>query len=162
AFRDALNWLIRKWNDFHIPEVKIMGVQVTPRIDFPDIPEIKGFADGGRVSGPGGPRDDQVPALLSDGEYVINAAATARYLPLLEALNAQRCADGGQVGRRPTPAARGGDGASLDDPSGVLLGVAGAAGLVAEAFDGAITDGAAPAWQSLVDQLGTISEGTVV
>ena len=31
------------------------------------------FADGGQVDGPGGPVDDKVPAMLSDGEYVIPA-----------------------------------------------------------------------------------------
>jgi hypothetical protein len=33
--------------------------------------------EGGDVSGMGGPTDDKVPALLSDGEYVINAESTA-------------------------------------------------------------------------------------
>lgn len=45
-------------------------------------------ASGGMVAGPGGPRDDSVLARLSDGEYVVNAAATSRALPLLEAINA--------------------------------------------------------------------------
>lgn len=45
-------------------------------------------ADGGYISGPGGPRDDAIPAWLSNGEYVVNAAATARSLPLLHAINA--------------------------------------------------------------------------
>lgn len=33
-----------------------------------------GYATGGYVSGPGGPTDDMVPALLSDGEYVMKAS----------------------------------------------------------------------------------------
>ncbi|MBY0797877.1 tape measure protein [Corynebacterium parakroppenstedtii] len=33
------------------------------------------FATGGYVSGPGGPKDDKVPALLSNGEFVMNAKA---------------------------------------------------------------------------------------
>lgn len=44
-------------------------------------------ADGGQVFGPGGPRDDAVPAWLSNGEYVVNAEATQANLPILEALN---------------------------------------------------------------------------
>jgi len=63
------------------------------------------FADGGKVTGPGGPRDDKILARVSNGEYVVNAAATRRNLPLLEALNSGRdqvrytpaYADGGQV-----------------------------------------------------------------
>ncbi|MGV9676207.1 hypothetical protein ACWDSJ_13080 [Nocardia sp. NPDC003482] len=45
-------------------------------------------ASGGIVIGSGGPQDDSILARLSNGEYVVNAAATAGALPLLEALNA--------------------------------------------------------------------------
>ena len=58
-------------------------------------------ADGGRIAGPGGPRSDVIPALLSNGEYVINAPAAARFGPLLDAINGNRLprfADGGIVG----------------------------------------------------------------
>lgn len=60
-------------------------------------------ADGGYITGPGGPRDDLIPARLSNGEFVINAAATARHRSLLEAINSQRYAGGGFV--QPTGAA---------------------------------------------------------
>jgi hypothetical protein len=46
------------------------------------------FALGGKVIGPGGPTEDAVAAWLSNGEFVMNAAATAAHQPLLEALNA--------------------------------------------------------------------------
>ena len=65
-----------------------------------------GLADGGLVRGPGTGRSDSIPARLSDGEYVVNAAATRRNLPLLEAINskgAAKFADGGLVS--PIPAA---------------------------------------------------------
>lgn len=56
-------------------------------------------ADGGRIPlGLGGPREDNVPAWLSSGEFVVNAASTEKYLPLLEAINAKKFADGGRVG----------------------------------------------------------------
>ncbi len=45
------------------------------------------FADGGLIRGPGGPRSDSIPALLSNGEFVVNAAATSRFGPLLKAIN---------------------------------------------------------------------------
>jgi|GEM_PF-5050187 len=38
----------------------------------------KGFADGGYHSGPGGPRSDSIPVNVSNGEYTLNAATTAR------------------------------------------------------------------------------------
>lgn len=46
-----------------------------------------GFAAGGRVRGRGTGTSDSILARLSNGEFVINAAATARYLPLLRAIN---------------------------------------------------------------------------
>jgi regulator of replication initiation timing len=57
-----------------------------------NVAQIIGLKDGGRVSGPGGPRGDRVPAMLSDGEFVVNADATSRNLPLLEAINSGRTA----------------------------------------------------------------------
>lgn len=52
---------------------------------------------GGYMSGPGGPRDDLIPTMLSNGEYVVNADATAKNLGLLEHLNANKMAAGGLV-----------------------------------------------------------------
>jgi hypothetical protein len=55
-------------------------------------------AGGGHILGPGGPRDDIIPALLSNGEYVVQAAAVDKYgVGLFSALNARRYADGGSV-----------------------------------------------------------------
>lgn len=62
---------------------------------------IPRFATGGHVSGPGGPTDDRVPALLSNREFVVNAAATAKHRAVLEAINSGRVprfATGGMVG----------------------------------------------------------------
>jgi tape measure domain-containing protein len=46
-----------------------------------------GFANGGYVSGRGTGTSDSIPAMLSNGEYVINAKATKMTKPLLEAIN---------------------------------------------------------------------------
>ncbi|WP_132369725.1 hypothetical protein [Nocardia alba] len=54
------------------------------------------MADGGVVRGPGGPREDRVPVLASNGEFVVNAAATARYGPLLESINKDTLNVGGR------------------------------------------------------------------
>ena len=51
------------------------------------VEKVKGYAYGGFVSGPGGPRTDSIMAMLSDGEFVVNAASTNKYLPLLQAIN---------------------------------------------------------------------------
>ncbi|MCC6736513.1 MAG: hypothetical protein IT534_10370 [Bauldia sp.] len=57
---------------------------------FPILRRLLGFAEGGMVRGPGTGTSDSVLARLSDGEFVVNAAATARYRPLLEAVNENR------------------------------------------------------------------------
>jgi hypothetical protein len=48
------------------------------------------LAGGGQVSGPGTGTSDSIPAMLSHGEYVINAAATARHRDLLHQINSGR------------------------------------------------------------------------
>lgn len=55
---------------------------------------IARFASGGRVKGPGGPKDDRVLAALSHGEFVMDALTTSRFGPgFFESL--QRMARGG-------------------------------------------------------------------
>lgn len=64
-----------------------------------------GFADGGYVSGAGHGTSDSIPAMLSNGEFVTNAAATRKFGPLLHAINSGnigRFAAGGLVGSMPT------------------------------------------------------------
>ena len=59
------------------------------------------FASGGKVSGPGTGTSDSIPAMLSNGEFVVNAAATRKFLPLLAAINEGKVghfAEGGPVG----------------------------------------------------------------
>lgn len=57
------------------------------------------LADGGLVMGPGTSTSDSIPAMLSDGEYVINATAVKRLgTPYLNTLNSPHYATGGQVG----------------------------------------------------------------
>lgn len=68
-------------------------------------------ADGGRIVGPGGPRDDRVLTWTSNGEYVVNAAATAEHLSLLEAINGGASLSdllGSIAGARPIALADGG------------------------------------------------------
>jgi hypothetical protein len=62
-----------------------------------DMGNKKLFSHGGSVVGPGGPKDDLIHARLSNGEYVINAAAAAKNRGTLDAINAQGYANGGPV-----------------------------------------------------------------
>lgn len=62
----------------------------------------KVFASGGSVAGPGTGTSDSIPAMLSNGEYVLNAQAVDRLgVPFLNGLNTGRLrgfASGGLVG----------------------------------------------------------------
>jgi hypothetical protein len=65
-----------------------------------------GFADGGYVSGPGTSTSDSIPAMLSNGEYVVRASAVDRlgvgFLNMVNGISApatgrRAFADGGPV-----------------------------------------------------------------
>jgi hypothetical protein len=72
---------------------------------------IRGFsrADGGHITGPGDGTSDSIMARLSNGEYVVRAAAVRAYgTDLFEALNNLQIggfAAGGQVGGARAPSA---------------------------------------------------------
>lgn len=77
---------------------------------------IPGYDSGGRITGPGGPRDDKVLMWGSNGEFIMNAAATQKFLPILEAMNQGEMPafrDGGAI-NVPTPSV---SGASIPVPS---------------------------------------------
>jgi muramidase (phage lysozyme) len=60
-----------------------------------------GFADGGHVRGAGSGTSDSIPAMLSNGEFVINSEATKKNHVLLEAINSGKVlkfAQGGLMG----------------------------------------------------------------
>lgn len=81
-------------------------------------------ATGGYIYGPGSGTSDSIPAMLSNGEFVVNAAATRRNLALLHRINSQRFAAGGQVGAQ-TSASPGPSGPMtlhLYDTDGRLMG----------------------------------------
>jgi tape measure domain-containing protein len=60
-----------------------------------------GFASGGYVKGPGSGTSDSILARVSNGEFVVNAASTKQFLPLLQSINQgiiPKYAEGGLVG----------------------------------------------------------------
>lgn len=122
----------------HNPAKPDSGVDHT-MVDTAGSPD--GYARGGPVSGPGTGSSDSILARLSNGEYVVNAAATANALPLLEAINAGWVPSAGYLAGMLPGFANGGlvGGTSVEDPqrwrallgtglaADVLGGVAGAA-----------------------------------
>ncbi len=66
---------------------------------------VKSYATGGYITGPGTGTSDSIPVWLSNGEYVINAAATRANKGLLDDINfgnAKKYATGGLVGNSPS------------------------------------------------------------
>ena len=50
-----------------------------------------GFAEGGRVSGPGTGTSDSIAARISNGEYIVKASAVKQYgVPFFDAINSRR------------------------------------------------------------------------
>jgi hypothetical protein len=99
---------------------------------------IQGFEPGGKVSGPGTATSDSIPAMLSDGEYVVKSAAVSQYgVPLLHAINSQKFATGGMVSNGATPHAAGmqwGGQGKLNSYQKFMLGIARNSGFVDKAF----------------------------
>lgn len=71
---------------------------VTNHID--KFQQMTGHATGGHITGPGTATSDSIPAYLSNGEYVIRAAAVEKYgTAMFDRLNAMHFATGGSVAR---------------------------------------------------------------
>jgi hypothetical protein len=73
------------------PAAILFGVVVAGTLIamFAGIRKSLSFAGGGLFSGKGGPKDDANLAYISNGEYIVNAAATRQWLPVLESINGQ-------------------------------------------------------------------------
>jgi len=83
GFNSVVNWMIEAWGKVKAAVASVSGG--APAGD-PTIPAMP-MASGGMVRGPGTGTSDSILARLSNGEFVVNAAKTARYLPLLRAIN---------------------------------------------------------------------------
>lgn len=73
-----------------VAAVLAKGASLVASIKSQSVPT--GYASGGFVSGAGTGTSDSIPAMLSDGEFVMNADATRRFGPELEAMNSGRSA----------------------------------------------------------------------
>ena len=70
------------------PVLAVAAVAGAVALGFNLVSKI-GHADGGIIRGPGGPRDDRIPAMLSNGEGIIRASSVGLFgEPFFNALNA--------------------------------------------------------------------------
>jgi hypothetical protein len=84
------------FKDFKLPDFS----SIFKNFDISSIFSIFGFAEGGKVSGAGSGTSDSIPAMLSNGEFVINAKATRDHIGLLTSINSgklKKFAEGGLV-----------------------------------------------------------------
>jgi TP901 family phage tail tape measure protein len=123
-FSGPVNWVISHVLNPFIRTLDRISKKLGVGLNIPEIPLLGGggtqrgtsgsgrrVAAGGMVRGLGGPRADLINAWLSNGEFVVNAAATSRHRQLLEAINANQFASGGIVG-------------AVTDPIGTAVNVA--------------------------------------
>jgi tape measure domain-containing protein len=159
ALGNALNRIVDKLLDKSIDSLigGLFGASGTPLGGglFGGLGKLLGFSSGGYVSGPGSARSDSIPARLSDGEFVVNAGATARHRALLETINSGRApgfADGGLVGgssRRGLASSTGAGGVTIAPAINVRV----EGGSRGEAADKALGDNIAKSVEASVRQL---------
>jgi TP901 family phage tail tape measure protein len=70
------------WTKFHQ-----MHSQVAPPLPTQAGKKLAGFAKGGIIRGPGTGTSDSIPALVSNGEFIMPAKQTAKYRPFLDAMS---------------------------------------------------------------------------
>lgn len=102
GFKAALNWIIGKWNSF-AGSMKMPDLPFVPNRGKSFLPTIPLLAQGGQAGvkdgklfGPGSGTSDSIlgmnafgmpTALVSNGEFVVNAESTRRFGPLLRMIN---------------------------------------------------------------------------
>lgn len=111
-FRDVIKTVFEKVREYIQPVVDLIG-KIKDGIGgalggignalshVPGLGFLGGHASGGYISGPGTGTSDSIIARVSNGEFIVNAQATAANLPLLTAVNSgalQRFDSGGLVG----------------------------------------------------------------
>lgn len=108
SFRDSVNAAldgIHAQKDIHL-NVTTKQIVLNPSLGKPRV--VHPYT-GGRIIGPGTGTSDSIPAMISNGEYVIRAAAVDHYgSAIFDQLNGMRFAGGGRVGGR-TPRSIGGE-----------------------------------------------------
>ena len=98
AVNAALNYLMSNPNATIEQAIAVAQKGLNATVDFETARETRRAANGGHITGAGGPTDDKIPAMLSNGEYVVRASAVDQYgTGMLDQINTQKFASGGLV-----------------------------------------------------------------
>jgi hypothetical protein len=117
---------------------------------FADGGSVGHYADGGSISGAGTGRSDSIPAMLSNGEFVVNAAAANQHRSLLESINngqTAHFASGGAVGDAPASSSSSSDNGSGGGDLHFHLDGSGKGGLTAQDAKELL-----PVFQAMIDK----------
>lgn len=87
SFVSQLELMIARWLAFQALKTAFTGTGLFGFAQGGLVGGVTTLATGGIVSGGGFSYSDSIPALLSNGEFVVNAAATGANLPLLASIN---------------------------------------------------------------------------
>lgn len=76
---DGLHEVVRQLKGVYLAQRALAEGKTVNQVRYEGTAAMRSLlAEGGPVRGPGGPTDDRVPAMLSNGEYVVKAASTAK------------------------------------------------------------------------------------
>ncbi|MFM0000197.1 phage tail tape measure C-terminal domain-containing protein [Paraburkholderia dipogonis] len=134
----------------HAAEMQIFQSAASSWSGFADGGSVGHYADGGSISGAGTGRSDSIPAMLSNGEFVVNAAAANQHRSLLESINngqAAHFASGGAVGDAPASSSSSSDSGSGGGDLHFHLDGSGKGGLTAQDAKELL-----PVFQAMIDK----------
>ena len=93
-----VNWLVAKPVSISGNSTGATAIKVSSANQTANTNGFVKFAKGGYISGAGGPTSDMIPAMLSNGEYVVKASSVSSYgKGMLDAINSKRFATGGLI-----------------------------------------------------------------
>ena len=121
-----------------------------------------GGRPGGAVSGPGGPREDRVPALLSHGEHVLTAAEVAALGGQQGAYRLRRMIREGIIGGFTDPARYADGGAITSGTAGLAGGNQVTPRMLRKALDGVNVELTVDGQTTLTSRMRTIADASTV
>lgn len=83
GFKSGLNWVIKQINKLVKAANKVIGWIPGVDMKIPEVPELASggyvnYAGGGSIRGAGSGTSDSIPAMVSNGEFVLKASAVRR------------------------------------------------------------------------------------